>query len=96
MSLMLLPTEMHLELLSTLDHESLINLTSTNQYFRSLRHRSARQISTAPSRARVAGKNGSASRKSAVNLIVTLLKMNSKAWIPSTRVSALLLLSQVA
>lgn len=37
MSLMLLPTEIHLELLSTLNYESLINLTSTNHYFRSLR-----------------------------------------------------------
>lgn len=37
MPLMQLPTEIHLELLPTLDYESLINLTSTNHHFRSLR-----------------------------------------------------------
>lgn len=37
MSLVTLPTELHLELLSTLDYQSLMNVTATNHYFASLR-----------------------------------------------------------
>lgn len=36
MSLMTLPTELHLELLSILDYQSLMNLNATNRYFASL------------------------------------------------------------